>query len=186
MKNVKKEVNSGVVGSKQVSLDKPAKTINNPIVDVPEKDLLKRSLIAFLNRFEYKTDWDIKHENLFMAVLDGGYISAQNTELASLGSFLERKNITMIKPDGKDFNFAECFKWSDIMQDAKLVEKEKITFPASRIKFHKKFLANYGLVFASIAKGVKDYGHVNGVTGKEGMQILSFISLLVKLNYKFK
>jgi len=181
-----KGVIKGQAEKKPEQAEKKPEQAKKSIVPVPEKDLHKRNLISFLNKFHIETVWNKKHEQRFIDVLDGGYISSQNTELSSLGLFLKRKNITLVKPDGKAFDFTECFKWSDIMQDADKVKKEKISFGNAKIRFHKSFLADYGLVFASIARGVKDYNSVDGVKGDEGKQILSFISLLVTSGYKFK
>ena len=152
----------------------------------PEKDLLKAKLVAFLNAFSYVTTWDKKHEAKFIDVLEGGLVSSQITELSSLGYFLKRKHIVMLNVDGKIFDFEPIFKMSDTLKDEKIVKAEKLNFSKAKIGFHTKFLASYGLVFASIARGVKDYNGVDGIQGDEGKQVLSFISLLVKLGYKFK
>lgn len=158
------------------------------LITEEKKDLTKANLVKFLNGFSIDVpDWDTKHKAKFESVLNGSLVSSQLCEFASLGYFLTRKKINLIDPTGKQVDFSEVFKMSDILKDSELVKKEKKSFSPAQVRFYKKFLSEYALVFISIAKGVKEYdSNIEGIHGKEGKQVLSFLSLLNKLGYKYK
>ena len=142
-------------------------------------------LCVFLNHFSF-TDpvWD-KNKSKIDSILAGELVSAQLCEFGAMSLFLAKKNINMINPDGKAFDFYSIDIMNVILSDNDMIKDEGIKFSKTANKYYTAFSAKYSLVFGSIARRVKNYDNVIGISGKEGKQVLLFISYLVELGYTF-
>ncbi len=152
-----------------------------------KKDLTKANLIKSLISFSIDTVWNKRHEKRFENVLKGVFVSPQLCELYALGVFLKRRNIDLITPKGKVFNFDPVVDVANILMDYTRCLKEKNGFTKANVKNFKKFSSAYALVLLSVAKGATKYdNNVQGIIEDEGKQILAFLSLLAKLGYSYK
>ncbi|MCP3669954.1 MAG: hypothetical protein GY814_05890, partial [Gammaproteobacteria bacterium] len=147
-----------------------------------KKDLTRANLVKFLISFSIDTVWTKRHQQKFEKVLSGDFISPQLCELYTLGLFLTKRKIELITPEGKAFDFKPVVATAEILSDYTKSLKEKNGFSKANVKDFKKFIGAYALVLMSVAKGVAKYdNNVQGIIEDEGKQILSFLSLLVKL-----
>ncbi len=152
-----------------------------------KKDLTRANLVKSLNEFSIDTVWTKRHQQKFEKVLAGDFISPQLCELYTLGLFLTKRKIELITPEKKVFDFKSVVATAEILSDYTKSLKEKNGFSKANVKDFKKFTGAYALVLMSVAKGVAKYdNNVQGIIEDEGKQILSFLSLLVKLGYSYK
>ncbi|MCP3675462.1 MAG: hypothetical protein GY829_13440 [Gammaproteobacteria bacterium] len=179
--------NKGV--SKNVTPNANTNTTVNPLGLTKEvkKDLTRANLVRSLNEFSIDTVWTKRHQQKFEKVLSGDFISPQLCELYTLGLFLTKRKIELITPEGKAFDFKSVVATAEILSDYTKSLKEKNGFSKANVKNFKTFVGAYALVLLSVAKGVAKYdNNVQGIVEDEGKQILSFLSLLVKLGYSYK
>ncbi len=157
------------------------------ITQETKKDLTRANLVKYLNNFSIDTVWTKRHQHKFENVLKGVFVSPQLCELYALGVFLRKRNIDLITPKGKIFNFDPVMDVADILGDYIKSLKEKTGFTKSNVKNFKKFSSVYAVVLLSVAKGATKYdNNTQGIDDDEGKQILSFMSLLTELGYSYK